>query len=63
MVNASFDRKRDKRMALQHRAMMEANVYVREFLYHDFARKLTQLGYKLERPHIYAASFALGYSG
>ncbi|MGK0189801.1 MAG: hypothetical protein ACI9R3_005619 [Verrucomicrobiales bacterium] len=48
MVNASFDRERDKWMALQRRAMMESSVYVREFLYHDFARKLTQLGYNVE---------------
>ena len=48
MANASFDRERDKWMALQRRAMMEASPYVREFLYHDFARKLTQLGYEVE---------------
>ncbi len=48
MANASFDRERDKWMALQRRAMMESSVYVREFLYHSFARKLTQLGYKVE---------------
>ena len=48
MANASFDRERDKWMALQRRAMMEASPYVREFLYHHFARKLTQLGYDVE---------------
>ena len=28
--------------------MMEASPYIRTFLYHDFARRLTQLGYTVE---------------
>ncbi len=48
LANASYDRERDGWLALQRRAMMEASPYVREFLYHDFARKLTQLGYQVE---------------
>ncbi len=48
MINASLDRERDQWLALQRRAMMEASVYVRGFLHHTFARKLTQLGYGIE---------------
>jgi conjugative relaxase-like TrwC/TraI family protein len=48
LANASRDVERGQWLALQRRAMMEASPYVREFLYHDFARKLTQLGYQIE---------------
>ncbi len=49
MANASYDTERGQWMALQRRAMMEASVYVREFLYQDFARRLGQLGYQVIR--------------
>ncbi|MEZ5325908.1 MAG: MobF family relaxase [Verrucomicrobiales bacterium] len=48
MPNASHDEERGHWLALQRRAMLEASPYVREFLYHDFARRLTQLGYEIE---------------
>ena len=48
MVNASYDVERDQWFALQRRAMMEASPYVRKVLYHDFARRLKELGYTLE---------------
>ncbi len=47
MMNVSFDAERGKWLALQRRAMMEASVYVRQFVYHDFARRLNQLGYEV----------------
>ncbi len=50
MANASYDKEREQWLALQRRAMMEASPYIRTFLYHDFARRLTQLGYKVEPP-------------
>lgn len=50
LANASFDEEHGKWKALQRRAMMEASPYVRELLYHDFARRLTQLGYRIESP-------------
>ena len=48
MINASYDAERDQWFALQRRAMMEASPYVRKVLYHDFARRLKELGYALE---------------
>ncbi|MCB2078374.1 MAG: AAA family ATPase, partial [Novosphingobium sp.] len=48
MANASFDKERGQWLALQPRAMLEASPYVRTFLYHDFARRLSQLGYEIE---------------
>ncbi len=48
MINASYDRERDQWFALQRRAMMEASPYIRKVLYHDFARRLKELGYALE---------------
>ena len=48
LANASHDGERGQWLALQRRAMMEASPYVRGFLYHDFARRLTQLGYQIE---------------
>jgi len=56
MANASFDKEREQWLALQRRAMMEASPYIRTFLYHDFARRLTQLGYTIE-----AAKRGLGF--
>ncbi len=48
MINASYDQEREQWFALQRRAMMEASPYVRKVLYHDFARRLRELGYTLE---------------
>jgi conjugative relaxase-like TrwC/TraI family protein len=48
MTNASYDAERDQWFALQRRAMMEASPYVRKVLYHDFARRLKELGYTVE---------------
>jgi len=48
MINASYDQDRDQWFALQRRAMMEASPYIRRVLYHDFARRLKELDYKLE---------------
>ncbi|MDA0810810.1 MAG: relaxase domain-containing protein [Verrucomicrobia bacterium] len=48
MANASFDKERGQWLALQPRAMLEASPYVRTFLYHDLARRLSQLGYEIE---------------
>lgn len=48
MANASFDKERGRWLALQARPMLEASPYVRNFLYHDFARRLTQLGFDVE---------------
>ena len=48
LANASHDGERGQWLALQRRAMMEASPYVREYLYHDFARRLVQLGYEVE---------------
>ncbi len=48
MINASYDRERDRWFALQRRAMMETSPYIRKVLYHDFARRLRELGYTLE---------------
>lgn len=48
MINASYDQERDQWFALQRRAMMEASPYIRKVLYHDFARRLKELGYQLE---------------
>lgn len=48
LANASLDSERGQWLALQRRAMMEASPYVRGFLYHDYARRLTQLGYMIE---------------
>ncbi|MEZ5303049.1 MAG: MobF family relaxase [Verrucomicrobiales bacterium] len=49
LANASHDSERDQWLALQRRAMMEASRYVRRALHQDFARRLRQLGYTLER--------------
>ena len=32
--------------------MLEASPYLRNFLYHDFARRLTRLGYDIEPPKL-----------
>jgi conjugative relaxase-like TrwC/TraI family protein len=48
MANASHDAERGYWLALQRRAMLEASPYVRDFLYHDLARRLQRLGYKIE---------------
>ena len=50
MANASHDKERGRWLALQARPMLEASPYVRNFLYHDFARRLTQLGYDIQPP-------------
>ena len=48
MINASYDTECDHWFALQRRAMMEASPYIRKVLYHDFGRRLKELGYALE---------------
>ncbi len=48
LVLANASQKDGQWKALQRRAMMEASLYVREFLYHDLARRLEQLGYEIE---------------
>ena len=44
----------------ERRAMLEASPYVRTFLYHDFARRLKQLGYEIETPKS-GEGFGIGF--
>ena len=60
LANASYDKERGQWLALQRRAMMRASPYVRQFLYHDFARRLKGLGYEINSS---AASPAFSIAG